>query len=157
MKKIAVWLPALVWMGVIFFMSAMPGEVSGEQSGRIAALVMSAADFLLGDGAAALSPDLVNLLVRKCAHMAEYAVLFVLYRFALARSGARRPGLTALCLCAAYAATDEGHQAFVAGRGPSIVDVGIDTLGAAAAWGVWGAAARLCGKRTSRRTEHEAV
>lgn len=28
-----------------------------------------------------------------------------------------------------YAASDEFHQSFVPGRGPSIVDVGIDSLG----------------------------
>ena len=33
MKKFVAWLPALAWMGVIFMMSAMPGDISGEQSG----------------------------------------------------------------------------------------------------------------------------
>ncbi len=28
-----------------------------------------------------------------------------------------------------YAASDEFHQSFVPGRGPSIVDIGIDSLG----------------------------
>ncbi len=36
MKKAGAWLGALAWMGVIFMMSAMPGDVSGAQSGRIA-------------------------------------------------------------------------------------------------------------------------
>ena len=30
---------------------------------------------------------------------------------------------------ALYAASDEFHQSFVPGRGPSIIDVGIDSLG----------------------------
>ena len=148
MDRMKAWLSALVWMGVIFLMSAMPGDVSGAQSGRIAELVGRAIAFLFGeDAAAAVSPENINLLVRKGAHMAEYAILFFLYRRALVRSGARRPGLTALCLCACYAATDEGHQAFVADRGPSAVDVGIDTLGAALAWGACGAAKRIAGRR----------
>jgi VanZ family protein len=33
-------------------------------------------------------------------------------------------------LTAAYAATDEFHQSFTAGRHPSPVDVGIDSVGA---------------------------
>ena len=33
-------------------------------------------------------------------------------------------------LCAGFAATDEYHQSFVAGRGPSVRDVCIDTFGA---------------------------
>lgn len=146
MEKAKAWMGALAWMGVIFLMSAMPGEVSGAQSGRLTEWMMSAIAFLFGrDAAAGVPPETLHLLVRKGAHMAEYAILFLLYRRALAKSGARRPGLAALCLCAAYAATDELHQAFVAGRGPSAVDVGIDTLGAAAGWGVRSAVRRIAG------------
>ena len=146
MKRAKAWLSALAWMGVIFLMSAMPGDVSGAQSGRIANLALKAIAFLFGEAAAAgVSPETINLLVRKGAHMAEYAILFLLYRRALAEGGARRPGAAALCLCALYAATDEGHQAFVADRGPSVVDVGIDALGAALAWGVQGAVRRIAG------------
>ena len=68
--------------------------------------------------------------------MAEYAVLLLLYHRALRMEQAKRPGLCALILCAAYAATDEFHQGFVAGRGPGVIDVGIDTLGAGIAWGM---------------------
>ena len=147
MKRATAWLGALAWMGVIFFMSAMPGDVSGAQSGRIAQLALRAMAFLFGeDAASSVSPDMINLLVRKGAHMAEYAILFLLYRRALHASGARRPGLAALCLCACYAATDEFHQAFVADRGPGAVDVCIDTLGAALAWGAQGAVRRMTGK-----------
>ena len=153
MKKAGAWLGALAWMGVIFMMSAMPGDVSGAQSGRIAQLALRAMAFLFGeDAAAAVSRENINLLVRKGAHMAEYAVLLLLYRRALHASGARRPGLAALCLCACYAATDEGHQAFVAGRGPSVADVGIDTLGAALAWGALGALRRMKGKGKRNET-----
>ena len=153
MKKAGAWLGALAWMGVIFMMSAMPGDVSGAQSGRIAELALRAMAFLFGaDAASGVSPDVINLLVRKGAHMTEYAVLFLLYRRALHASGARRPGLATLCLCACYAATDEGHQAFVAGRGPSVADVCIDTLGAALAWGALGALRRMKGKGKRNET-----
>ena len=153
MKKAGAWLGALAWMGVLVMMSAMPGDVSGAQSGRIAQLALRAMAFLFGeDAASSVSPDMINLLVRKGAHMAEYAVLFLLYRRALHASGARRPGFAALCLCACYAATDEGHQAFVAGRGPSVVDVCIDTLGAALAWGALGALRRMKGKGKRNET-----
>lgn len=137
MNRLKAWLPAIIWMGVIFLMSAMPGDMSGETSGRLAQLVSWALSLLLGrEAAAGISPDTLNLIVRKGAHMAEYAVLFWCYLYALKKEGAKRPGLTALLLCAAYAATDETHQAFVADRGPSPVDVGIDTIGAGLAWGM---------------------
>ena len=31
MKKVISWALCILWMGVIFGMSAMPGDVSGEQ------------------------------------------------------------------------------------------------------------------------------
>ena len=136
MKKVRAWLPCAGWMGVIFFMSAMPGDVSGEQSGLIVTCLLGMIRFLFGaEAASSVSVDTIGFIVRKTAHMTEYAVLFLLYRRALALSGAHHPRLTALVMSAGYAATDEWHQGFVAGRGPSPVDVGIDTLGAAIAWG----------------------
>lgn len=135
MWRLKAWLPAAIWMGVIFMMSAMPGDVSGDTSGTLVRIMMSVLSFLLGEEAAAGIPiDTIHLLIRKGAHMAEYAVLFLLYHRALRLEGTKHPGLYALLLCAAYASTDEFHQAFVADRGPSPVDVGIDTLGACAAW-----------------------
>ena len=138
MKRIKAWAPAAVWMGVIFAMSAVPGETSGQQSGMLLELVLRLLGFLLGaETAAKISPDTLHLLIRKGAHMAEYAVLFGCYRYALGREGAKRPGLYALLLCAVYAATDEWHQSFSEDRGPSVIDVGIDTIGAGIAWGIW--------------------
>ena len=135
MRRLKAWAPAAVWMGVIFAMSAMPGDVSGETSGTLVHFFFSTVSFLFGqEAAAAVSPDMIHLLIRKGAHMAEYAILFFLYDRALHIEGAKRPGLYALILCALYAATDETHQAFVAGRGPSVMDVGVDALGAGAAW-----------------------
>ncbi|MBQ7051332.1 MAG: VanZ family protein [Clostridia bacterium] len=148
MKKAAAWALCAVWMGVIFAMSAMPGDVSGAQSGMITRLIEGV--LLLLPGGADIPQDIVHLIVRKGAHMAEYAVLFALYRRALRLSGARRPGMTALVLCAAYAATDEMHQGFVAGRGPSPVDVAIDTAGAAAMWAVMAGWEGICREKPTR-------
>lgn len=152
MWRIKAWLPAALWMGVIFLMSAMPGDASAETSGTLVRLLMGALSFLLGEEAAAsLSIDTIHLLIRKGAHMAEYAVLFLLYHRALRFEGAKHPGMMALVLCAAYASTDELHQAFVAGRGPSVIDVGVDTLGAGLAWGLTAAWIWLKEKRRMRR------
>ena len=135
MQRIKPWIPALIWMGVIFIMSAMPGDVSGDQSGLLVDIVLWGVRLLFGaEAAAALSIDTIHLLVRKGAHMAEFAVLFLCYYRALKIEGAKRPGITALLLCACYAATDEWHQSFTEDRGPSIIDVGIDTIGSSLAW-----------------------
>jgi VanZ family protein len=64
-----------------------------------------------------------DLLLRKAAHMTEYAVLAVLLVRALGREA------PALVLGVLYAASDEVHQAFVRGRHASPVDVAIDTVG----------------------------
>lgn len=135
MKKLAAWLLCLVWMAVIFWFSAMPGEVSSEQSGTIVELLLTLLS-AIGVNTAALDLSLLSLLVRKAAHMTEYAVLFFLLRRALRLSGVRHPGLAALPLCVLYAAGDEFHQSFTEGRGPSPVDVCIDGAGALLMWGV---------------------
>lgn len=137
MQRLKAWTPAFAWMGVIFAMSAMPGDVSGGQSGSLLSFVLGIISLLFGENAAAGIPvDFLHLLIRKAAHMTEYAVLFLLYHRALRLENTKRPGLYALLLCALYASTDEFHQGFVADRGPSVIDVGIDTLGAAVAWGI---------------------
>jgi VanZ family protein len=90
------------------------------------------------------------IIVRKCAHLAEYAVLALLLWRAL-----RKPpepdappwswseaGL-ALALVALYAASDEIHQAFVPSRQGCVGDVLLDTCGAALALLCLWAAGRL--------------
>ena len=144
--KRGAWALCAVWMGFIFLMSAMPGDISSMESGFFLNLLLRVLSFFLGERAAALDPELLHLLVRKAAHMAEYFVLFLLYRRALRLSGARHPGAVALALSACYAATDEFHQGFVDSRRPSPIDVCIDTAGAALAW----ACAALSGAIRSR-------
>lgn len=135
-KMLRAWMPCALWMGVIFFMSAMPGEVSGDQSEGIVGIILAAVEAVAGGGIRSISPDRLEWFVRKGAHMAEYAVLFLLYRRALGLSGVRLPGLCAFVMCVLYASTDEYHQRFVPGRGPAAADVMIDAAGSglAAAW-----------------------
>jgi VanZ family protein len=61
--------------------------------------------------------------LRKLAHVAEYAILGAL----VYRAAASVP--LAILISSAYAATDEIHQAFVAGRHGSPLDWLIDTAG----------------------------
>ena len=76
----------------------------------------------------------VQFFMRKLAHVLEYAVLAVLLYRAFVHTVLRgRRALSAglvLLLCAAYAATDEFHQAFVPSRTASLRDVMIDICGA---------------------------
>ena len=98
-RLVSLWLPVACWMGVIFGLSAIPHLSSG-----------------LGTW---------DVVLRKGAHMTEYAILSVLLWRAL------RNELGALAIAIVYAGTDELHQAFVRGRHGSPVDAAIDGVGAA--------------------------
>ncbi len=64
-----------------------------------------------------------DLVLRKLAHLSEYAVLGALLQRALSRSG------PAIVIGALYATSDELHQHFVRGRHAAWYDVVIDTVG----------------------------
>jgi VanZ family protein len=91
------WAPVVAWAGVIFVLSSIPD----------------------------LGTDLGtwDLVLRKIAHAAEFAVLGLLLQRALGREG------LAVALGIAYAASDELHQHFVPGRQGAPVDVLIDAVG----------------------------
>jgi VanZ family protein len=81
-------------------------------------------------------------IVRKCAHMTEYAILALLILRALQvrcnRSQLWEVGdaKLAFTVIALYAASDEFHQRFVPSREASVRDVAIDCFGAACALAV---------------------
>jgi VanZ family protein len=76
---------------------------------------------------------LLHQLMRKLAHVAEYAILSYFWFRALnqgERTWFPRSAVWALALSISYALLDEYHQTFVPSRAASLVDVGIDSLGA---------------------------
>lgn len=132
MKKALAWLPALLWMGLIFALSAETGDRSGAQSGAVLRYLLAALSGIC-PGLSRIPTDTLHLILRKAAHMAAYAVLALLYMRPLRLCGAKRPAVCAFLLACVYAAADECHQSFVPGRGPSALDVLIDAAGAGAA------------------------
>jgi VanZ family protein len=64
-----------------------------------------------------------DTILRKGAHVTEYAILGLLLLRAVGRE------LPALLIGIAYAITDEVHQHFVSGRHSSPIDVAIDSTG----------------------------
>jgi len=77
----------------------------------------------------------ILVVIRKCAHVTEYAVLsLLLWRALRSVSFLRAKTLivfSAVVLgCALFAATDEFHQTFVKSRTPSVRDVLLDIAGA---------------------------
>jgi VanZ family protein len=73
----------------------------------------------------------LHALIRKGAHVFEYAVLGGLLVRALREEGVRGPTLLAAAvgLGVAYAALDEFHQLFVPSRTSSPHDVAVDAMG----------------------------
>jgi VanZ family protein len=78
--------------------------------------------------------SLLHHLMRKAAHLTEYALFAMLLYYSLGgirgREWQRKPAFWAALIAGLYSLTDEFHQIFVPSRGPSIFDSGIDTLGA---------------------------
>ena len=99
-RALSLWLPVVAWAGLIFALSSIPD---------------------LGTGLGTW-----DLVLRKLAHAAEFAVLGFLLLRALGRE------TVALALGIAYAASDELHQHFVPGRQGSVLDVALDSVGVAA-------------------------
>ena len=87
----------------------------------------------LAPWATAAQLEALHWLVRKIAHLSEYAVLAALWLRALVRGhglSPRNAGLIALAISVAWAALDEAHQLFVPSRSASVTDVALDTTGA---------------------------
>jgi VanZ family protein len=70
-------------------------------------------------------------IVRKTAHMTEYAMLYFAVWLALFMNSHRnnRILIISICICVLYAMSDEIHQLFVKGRSGSVRDIGIDSVG----------------------------
>lgn len=133
------WLPVLAWMLVIF--AASTDMMSAEHTSRFIGPFLR---WLLPDISPATIAS-VQLLVRKAAHLTEYAVLGALFARAFLRGHGKttaRYALLTWLICLAWAALDEFHQTFVASRTGSPIDVMIDATGALAGLGIYWLATR---------------
>ena len=110
-RALSLWLPVVAWAAVIFALSSIPS---------------------LGTGLGTW-----DLVLRKLAHVTEYAILGLL----LARALERVPA--AFALGVAYAVSDEIHQSFVEGRAGRALDVAIDAVGVALGVALWVSRRRL--------------
>ena len=129
-RTLKLWLPVVLWMTIIFVASTDLG--SGEHTSRIIEPLLR---WLLPN-VTAEQLELGHHLVRKGGHLTEYGILALLLLRAVRGSWFPAPEVwwraagIALLGAAAYAASDEFHQSFVASRGSSPVDVLIDSTGA---------------------------
>ena len=132
-------------MAFIFFQSALPADLSSQESGVIVDLIMRFFESILPIGREA-----IVFAVRKGAHFTEYLILGAVLVQAVKEwnSESKLPGvssgaeaapdprmsaagcaLAAWLIGTAYAVTDEFHQSFVPGRSCELRDVMIDSCG----------------------------
>ncbi len=123
------WAATLAWAGNIFRLST--SQFGGALSEWLLRQLLAIAHLSL----APMTFAAVHFLFRKLAHVTEYAILgALLYASLLRRVDFEWNGRVArwsVVIAALYSLTDEFHQMFEPGRGPSLIDCGIDTVGAA--------------------------
>lgn len=123
-------------MILIFSFSAQPAEESDDTSRFFVTLILK----ILVPDSDSLDPEAkwelehkVSFVVRKTAHLTEYAVLgFALLLHVMAlqlKLKIRFPGLSAFLVGMLYAVSDEVHQLFVPGRSGEGKDVLLDSVG----------------------------
>jgi VanZ family protein len=111
-RSAGLWLPVIGWAALIFLLSAQSDLHVSNDPG-------------------------VDWPVRKAAHITIFGILAVLTARALTGSRSGHVLWLAAVLAGVYAASDELHQAFVAGRSPLVTDVLIDLAGVAVGLLVW--------------------
>ncbi len=120
------WLPAILWMGLIFILSHQEAGSSSQLSSGITRtlynIINSALPWLK------LELDFFHFLVRKGAHFTAYLVLGILLSRAM-KPVDRKTYFRVLFLCILYAMSDEFHQTFISGRSGELRDVLIDSSG----------------------------
>lgn len=122
----------LAWMGVIFYFSSQPAVQSAGLSGGILKKIQElvAAVPVMGE---AFLEGFTEHILRKGAHMTEYAVLGVLLMLCMCQYLPERKRKFRLPLALItgilYAGSDEFHQTFVPGRSGELKDVMLDSVG----------------------------
>ena len=113
------WASVVMWMGVIFCLSAQASDESAQLSGGLLAKISELFGAIISEH-----------MLRKLAHMLEYSLLGALCVTAFRASSADYSPVLAFLLCVFYSVTDETHQLFVPGRSGSVYDMLVDSSGA---------------------------
>ena len=111
-------------MMIIFQFSMQDGEESAGLSLTIVHMILKIFPFIKNQ-------DLLHFIIRKAAHMSEYALLSLTFVYGFYKSNfvISKVCLYSLLCTFLYACSDELHQLFVSGRAGQFTDVLIDTTG----------------------------
>lgn len=120
MKKIKYFIPSIFLMILIFMFSHQTGS---ESSGLSSQIVLWMQTYL--------HIPISEFIVRKAAHMSEYALLTLtlIYGFYKNHYPIQKIMIYSLIGTFLYACSDEMHQLFIGGRAGQFTDVLIDTCG----------------------------
>jgi len=122
------WGLAATWAVIIFNLSG--ASCSAASSARLISSILN----WLSISVLPQNLDRMNFLLRKTAHLSEYAIFAMILYHSIKPSGAqswsRKSAFFALLASGIYSLTDEFHQMFVAGRHASLYDCLLDTTGA---------------------------
>ncbi len=125
--------PPVILMGMIYLLSSLPGE---EQVGVLKVLT-------------SLEPTLQNLL-----HIPLFGLLQFLWLRGFTSRGTTGAAaiVASFCITLSYGALDELHQYFVPGRYASVLDLGLNLLGAVLGTiAFWWATQKIVGRKTIGR------
>lgn len=124
--RASAWVAPVAWMAVILWLGSDGG--SAERTGGLILPVLR----VLFPTAAPLQLDAMHAVIRKLAHLIEYAILTALWlRAFVARGRVRGQAAWQACAIAvAWAVIDESLQSMGASRTGSPTDLVIDTVGA---------------------------
>lgn len=126
-ERIWRYAPLIIWMALISFASS--NEFSAINTSRVVRPLL----IRLFPNITEESITLAHFLVRKAAHLTEYALLGYLAARAFAGSSRKflrqRWFLSGVLLIVLHALLDEYHQSFVPSRTGSLYDSGIDLVG----------------------------
>ena len=124
MKKIKYFIPSFLLMIIIFMFSSQTGEESAGLSLKITLFIQKIFPIFT-------SQETLHFLIRKAAHMSEYALLTFtfLYGYSHCHISYKKICIFSILSTFLYACTDETHQLIVGGRAGQFTDVLIDTSG----------------------------
>lgn len=112
----------IIWMIFIFIMSNTNGNDSSSQSSFFANIILQFIN---------IDKETLTFLIRKLAHMSEYAILALFTYYALIKIAFNKRIIFQITFLISflYACSDEFHQLFISGRSGQFTDVLIDSTG----------------------------
>lgn len=112
----------IIWMIFIFIMSNTNGNDSSSQSNFFADIILQFIN---------IDKETLTFLIRKVAHMSEYAILALFTYYALIKIAFNKRIIFQITFLISflYACSDEFHQLFISGRSGQFTDVLIDSTG----------------------------